>query len=1206
MNCPKCGSKMVIRIAKQGKNVGNRFWGCSTYPKCKATVDIGKVNEERNQNHLVKENIETAKVMTAKVNQFKLRNIYARAMTADHETYFFNSLGVSEAILRELSYTEKLEKLKPFTKFRLDVLSPRKQVDDKSKQVYSLLLRLLSRGKITLNSLKVEKLYIQLIEFGKVNSENIDVIDNFLEYTNVQNSTDSELEERFINEVLQVALGSNWASHVITQVQLGSLINSNDFDLQSQRIDFLISSNNQNIVIELDGDEHILHIDKDIKRDEALRQAGYIVCRIKNSELDDANSEIIKNLKNELKTTKSKEGYSTLEKHHIAMKVVHQLQIAIMKSMEQGYILGEDIIYLNINTKAFNSSEIKKIGKLAVAELKQLVACFNSVYNFDIAFNIEISDTLSDDTMGISFANHITSARQMIIKDISFKDDFFCEIDSFDTYSPEVAHRESLEFLMNYVFRFDVFQEGQYETIERVLLKKDSIVLLPTGSGKSLIYQLTSLIVPGQTFVVSPITSLMNDQLDNLSIKGIDNAIAIYSVFDRKLRYAKLEWMRSNNVSLVYISPERLQMKNFRNEVKALLVTNSVFTVAIDEAHCVSEWGHDFRTAYLNIGKNSREVFKKNEDYPVLVALTGTASTAVLKDVQREISILEFDAIITPKTFDRKELKYSIHDTSSDTKVQLISEIVRNSLPQKFGVSSNKFLNSEDESAYCGIVFCPHVNGDYGVFPVSQELAKNLGTKVGFYAGSAPKDFDKREWNKTKKNTAMKYKRDRLRLLVATKAFGMGIDKPNIRYTIHFGIPSSIESFYQEAGRAGRDRDDAECIIVFSNDNSRINNHLLDVNTTLDEVKKYIKNLHREDGDDISRMLFFHVNSFKGITKELEEIQSIIDKLYENEDSIKTHFTITVKKGQERNDLEKAIQRLVVLGVIDDYTVDYSSNEYNMTFAHAERIEIIDKYCDYIRGYNEGRVKSERVKAEEFEDSDPKGFILHMANVLLDFIYDTIERGRRRGIREMVQLSQAALKSRNKDKEIRQRVIRYFESTYSTSINEVLENEDMGFSKIIELFDGQLNDLGERIGGIRSSNEAAELRGQVSRELESTPDHPGLLFLRSMSELYSKKYEVSAIIDDFKAAIKFSKENYSIEQDVLFDFTLFVMKKAYIRNQELYYTMVMLVEDLFDVLDTNKEISVSDKIDDDMRDFPILLHIDKLTKQIDYYIKKEK
>jgi len=187
--------------------------------------------------------------------------------------------------------------------------------------------------------------------------------------------------------------------------------------------------------------------------------------------------------------------------------------------------------------------------------------------------------------------------------------------------------------------------------------------------------------------------------------------------------------------------------------------------------------------------------------------LTGTASKAVLKDVQRELGIEEFDAIITPDSFDRPELRFHIYRCRSTEKNARIKGILGQSLPALCGVSPSTFFQSRQESTYSGLVFCPHVNGEHGVVQVADEVAddirNSLGVRTDHYSGSAPRNTSRYAWNQIKSQIARRFKHNELPVLVATKAFGMGIDKPNIRYTIHYGLPASLEAFYQEAGRAG-------------------------------------------------------------------------------------------------------------------------------------------------------------------------------------------------------------------------------------------------------------------------------------------------------------------------------------------------------------------------------------------------------------------
>ena len=307
-------------------------------------------------------------------------------------------------------------------------------------------------------------------------------------------------------------------------------------------------------------------------------------------------------------------------------------------------------------------------------------------------------------------------------------------------------------------------------------------------------------------------------------------------------------------------------------------MSTPISVIAIDEAHCVSEWGHDFRTAYLNLGRISRAYCTAYSVTPPLIALTGTASKIVLKDVQRELGITDFDAVITPTSFDRSELQFTVVTCSSSEKSHRVQGFITR-LPAHFKVSSNSFFLPRGQKSHAGLVFCPHVNGDYGVVSVSEHLSGVLPVPVEIYSGAPPRNVNQVNWSAQKRDTAKRFKRNNAMVLACTSAFGMGIDKPNIRYTIHIALPDSIESFYQEAGRAGRDRARAECALVVSNDDPRRSEYLLNPATPLEDIKRVIDETKRDDQDDVMRALWFHVRSFRGQEEELRELGSVLDKL---------------------------------------------------------------------------------------------------------------------------------------------------------------------------------------------------------------------------------------------------------------------------------------------------------------------------------------
>lgn len=301
------------------------------------------------------------------------------------------------------------------------------------------------------------------------------------------------------------------------------------------------------------------------------------------------------------------------------------------------------------------------------------------------------------------------------------------------------------------------------------------MLLLPTGAGKSLVYQLASLLLPGRTVVIDPIISLMEDQIDNLAMIGIDRCIAITSqIADSQDKLRALQLFGQGEYLFAYVAPERFQTIEFRESLRTLTVHTPIALIVVDEAHCVSEWGHDFRTAYLNIGRTSRAYCKSNKFVPPLLALTGTASRAVLKDIQRELQIEDFDAIITPKSFDRPELKFHVIYATSQEKNARLKGYLGQMLPSLFNTTISTLYQTRGKETYSGLIFCPHVSGEFGVERVSDEIRKDLSIPADIYSGREPKYWDPSQYWFHKRRVTKEFKRNKIPLLVCTKAFGMG------------------------------------------------------------------------------------------------------------------------------------------------------------------------------------------------------------------------------------------------------------------------------------------------------------------------------------------------------------------------------------------------------------------------------------------------
>ncbi len=343
---------------------------------------------------------------------------------------------------------------------------------------------------------------------------------------------------------------------------------------------------------------------------------------------------------------------------------------------------------------------------------------------------------------------------------------------------------KAVELLKKY-FGYETFREGQREIIEKILIQKDVLAIMPTGGGKSLCYQIPALMMEGTVIVISPLISLMKDQVDTLQQLGIEAAFINSSLPLGELRRIMFE-AANNSYKLLYVAPERLESENFTELLKNITIS----MIAVDEAHCVSQWGHDFRPSYLKI-KNLRDLSGKK---PVVSAFTATATTSVKEDIIKLIGLENHFEIITG--FDRENLKFEV------VKINKKIPYVLNYVEQNKGKS--------------GIVYC-----------LTRKLTDEVCNKLvaaGHKAVKYHAGLSDAERNKNQEDFLF----DNADIIVATNAFGMGIDKLNIRYVIHYNMPKNIESYYQEAGRAGRDREPSECILLYSPSDIVMNNFLIE------------------------------------------------------------------------------------------------------------------------------------------------------------------------------------------------------------------------------------------------------------------------------------------------------------------------------------------------------------------------------------------
>jgi ATP-dependent DNA helicase RecQ len=716
-----------------------------------------------------------------------------------------------------------------------------------------------------------------------------------------------------------------------------------------------------------------------------------------------------------------------------------------------------------LNTEEFAESSLQK------KETKTITS-FSSAGKFDLLIDVSMLRRNGIEKIETSFkakcvatirsTHYINSERKIYTSDFIDYKPATKKLEN-ETYFEFPETKECLTYFLQNIFRKKEFREGQLPILNRALQGKSVIGLLPTGGGKSLTYQLASMLQPGVTIVIDPIKSLMQDQYDNLLKNGIDSCNFINSKLSQAEKTIATNQVTESQMIFSFVSPERLQIEEFRISLKEMHKNKVYFSYCvIDEVHCVSEWGHDFRTSYLSLGRNAIEFCKtKNKNSIPIFGLTATASFDVLSDVERELSgngrtDIDTDAVVRFENTNRVELQYQIINVNveferdekfkpklNDGKVitlpvqpiktnikdataiekqkelQRIIDMIPTNISQfneqsetildwtkdRFSTEeasnrnirienfdSEKFFDETNSNG--GIIFCPHRTWLFGVTDkfkwdkYSEDIFDDNGNlihkrgefvldenkkkvklppdkrravadsinkknvKIGIFMGSSDEDESTGKEIETESfENQRRFINNEQNLMVATKAFGMGIDKPNVRFTIHFNIPSSIESFVQEAGRAGRDRRVALSTILFNQQQISIFNQ-----SCFDELKpklsadtfklfkqfknqkfykeeipsllkaignkeliQYEKEILEKAGTiftDKDNLLFFHSNSFKGEEKEMvvinellqeilfpnkNQLSSLAEKLKEEIDNQEVYLKVRLNLGEK-------------------------------------------------------------------------------------------------------------------------------------------------------------------------------------------------------------------------------------------------------------------------------------------------------------------
>jgi ATP-dependent DNA helicase RecQ len=350
------------------------------------------------------------------------------------------------------------------------------------------------------------------------------------------------------------------------------------------------------------------------------------------------------------------------------------------------------------------------------------------------------------------------------------------------------SRSDKLHSALRDLFGFQSFHPGQEETITRVLSGGHTLAILATGAGKSLCYQLPALMREGTTLVVSPLIALMKDQIDMLAERGFKNNVALNSTLSEDQEERALARIAAGDVKIVFVTPEKLEDEQF----VAMLRKIGIPFFVVDEAHCISQWGHDFRPAYLALG----QVIKALGD-PTVLALTATATPAVREDILVQLGIPDAKTIV--KGFDRPNLRYEVIRAENEA--------------AKLKSLRNLFETGLDGT---GIIYTATIKN-------ALEVQKYLHDQLDLPAAVYHSKLQKHDRNSVQEL----FMQEAIRAVVATNAFGLGIDKSNIRFVVHYDLPGSVEAYTQEAGRAGRDGALSRCILLYRMSDTRVQNYFL-------------------------------------------------------------------------------------------------------------------------------------------------------------------------------------------------------------------------------------------------------------------------------------------------------------------------------------------------------------------------------------------
>jgi len=633
--------------------------------------------------------------------------------------------------------------------------------------------------------------------------------------------------------------------------------------------------------------------------------------------------------------------------------------------------------------------------------------------------------------------------------------------------TPKATDPPLLDYFARRYFMIPELKEKQHELLTKILNQESVLGVLPTAYGKSLVYWLYALLIPRTTLVISPLRTLIRDQIQNLHRQGIRSAESITSQDNKASRALKYNGLRDHRYRLLYISPDRLRIKEFYNEITAALENRPVGALVVDEAHCLSEWGHDFRPSYLQI-KRFAETIERSTGYDVpIMAFTATAPLEVRKDILRTLKLGEA-ALVQKESSDRPNLSLSVWEVdpkNSNAQSEMLKHLITEEIPKALGIPFEKLVPADARPPYdhAGVVF--------GIYAAPTE-AKNLADGVHFIARGIVEDVLKDEdlvrvhaskppticpfcgsaimvkarvgdlrqaaeaaaihngsradgtyfrcldcgravrkreakedaaWEDRISSCQEEFHRSQFPLLVATKGYGIGIDKRNIRFIIHHAFSSGLEGYYQEAGRAGHDGEHAHVALMYIPPDERCEKDHLTKSLPRPPCAsaKGTCPYHLPSPCDYGRQALFIERLYEGVEEDLERVKKVYQKLEQRQEILLRGQIDSDVEDEGHKSLELALYRLEQLGLVENYSLRYLGQmdividaEYKRDWTREHIVNCLTEFLGLYEGsekyVNEARSLLNLSLINSKKSFRGVDFISQAARILLKQIYDTV------------------------------------------------------------------------------------------------------------------------------------------------------------------------------------------------------------------------